>query len=375
VAPDADSEYDEGSLMRNTQTIHSPLRALLLASLTLALAATLPAVDTHPQTSESHESVLAAALGFSPEYTTAIVGDRGEPVTLFADLNADGRTDVAVLTIAADSGVAPRAAELSDTKRLYAHGATEPLFILEIYLAGQDAILTMELGRRAVWSGLELVPLGDAGIAIEVRFRSRGGSNSELAVFHRGRLSRLSLENTRNERGFLIDVDEDGVTDVLTARRVPEAGRGYETFLTLHTLQTGGFRQSDSLPLVRTVSDFLRAATEEMESGSWDELRRRVAGDRNGVLAAAFTGVADEDIMAATRFDYDEREEPIVQVVFPRLADNPFPPPYVGESFRVVFRVECCDHPPRFFESTIGLDRNPFGGTAVAFLTDDGDGR
>jgi len=365
----AGSEYDEGRLMRNTQTTRSLLALLLAAALAAAAGA-----DEDP----APDGPLAVALSFSPEYTTPVVDAGGEPVARIADLNGDGRADAAVLTVAVDLGVPTSAEALSDSLRLYAEQSFDPLFILEVHLAGQEAILTVELGRRTVWTELELVPLTDASapLALAVGFRSRSASTTELVVFQHDHISRFTLENSRNERGLMTDVTSDGVVDIVIARRVPEAGRGYETFLGLHELRPEGFARTASLPVVRTVNAFLDATAAEMEREEWESLRERVAGSAaNGLLGSAFRGVADEDEFAETRFDYPETGEDITTVVFPRLADNPFPSPYLGRAFRIVFRVECCEEPARFFEATVALDANPFEGSVLAFLTDDGGGK
>ncbi len=221
-------------------------------------------------------------------------------------------------------------------------------------------------------------PLTEASapLALAVGFRSRSASTTELVIFQHDDVSRFTLENSRNERGLIKDVTSDGVVDIVVARRVPEAGRGYETFLGLYELRPEGFVRTASLPIVRTVNAFLDATATEMEQAQWESLRDRVAGSAaNGLLGSAFRGVADEDEVADTRFDYPETGEDITTVVFPRLADNPFPSPFLGGSFRIVFRVECCEAPARFFEGTVALDANPFEGSVIAFLTDDGGGK
>lgn len=356
--------------MRNTPPARSLLALLLAACLGPAAAAT---EDEHGPVDP-----LTTALSFSPEYTAPVVDAEGTPIARIADLNGDGRQDTALLTVAVDAGVPTSAEELSDPLRLYADQPISPLFILEVHMAGQEAVLTVELGRRTVWTDLEILELTESPtpLAIAVEFRTRFASTTDLVVFQREDVSRFSFENSRNERGLVVDITSDGVLDVVTARRVPEAGRGYETFLELHELRPPGYARTASLPVVRTVNSFLEAAAGEMEEGQWAALRSRVEGpSTNGALAAAFHGVADEDEVADTRFDYHRSGEDITSVTFPRLADNPFPSPYVGRTFRIVFRVDCCDAPSRFFEATVALDANPFVGSVVAFLTEDGSGK
>jgi hypothetical protein len=56
-------------------------------------------------------------------------------------------------------------------------------------------------------------------------------------------------------------------------------------------------------------------------------------------------------------------------VVFPGLRENPFPYPYLGTEFTLVFRVECCDGYPRFYSAIVALSENPFAEPPFVFLT------
>ncbi len=383
----AESEYDEGRLMRNT------VRLLCTLSLALASLALAPPAGAVP------EPVLEEALKLSPDYTTPVAGENGEPIALFADLNHDGTTDVAILTIAAAGDRVPSAAQLSDPGRLYRDNADDPLFIVEAHYAGHEAIITVELGRMPVFTGMSFRTLDsrelhedDAAtdgrgpetetalpVAIEVGFRHRSGSKVELIVFQdEGKVTRFSFERSRNENGFLADVDDDGTMEAVTAVRVPEAGRGFETFLELHELRDVGFVRAASIAVVRLTSDFLESTAGEMESEAWDHVLARIgfgdevagAGEESSIWTRTFRPVPDEDRADAPPFDYPRSETDVIRVSFPRIADNPFPAPYLGRSIRLVFRVDRRDGDTRFYETTVGLSGDPFRGIALAFLTE-----
>ena len=353
--------------MRNT---HAVARRTLI--LLLVFTASLYAGDTHEQL---REEVLEQAFRFSPEYTAPVLSSAQYPEAIFTDLNGNGQLDVAMLTIVADPRVDATTANLSNPLRLYNRDVVEPVFILEAYFSGQEAIVTVELGRRPLWNtmGFRRLTAEPFPVAIEIGFRSLSGSRTDLVVFHEGgKVSRFSFEESRNKRGFIVDVDDDGSYDVVTTHRVPEAGRGFETFLELYKLQPEGYRRVASLPIVRTVNDFLAASARDMRAGDWNTLRTRLQGEPE--LGRAFRGIADEEI-AEGRFDHPVSGVPIERVTFPRLTDNPFPAPYFGRSFRLVFRVECCDDEMRFFEAVVQLSPNPFAGAPVAFLTEHEAGR
>ncbi len=371
------SEYDEERLMRNTV----PTAAACLLLLTLLWSAVPERLRAEETDDQMRSVVLEEALRFSPQYTSPVLTANGAPIAVYDDLNANGRLDVAILTIVGDPRLEAVADRLSNPLRIYDEDAIEPTYILETYFSGQDAIVTVELGRHEVWNGISLRRLTPEPypVAIEIGFRSRSGLRTDLVIYHAGgSISRFSVDESRNQRGIIADIDGDGTLDIATAQRAPEAGRGYETFLDLHKLQPQGYRRTASLPLVRAANEFLAAAAREMESGSWEALWRRLESTPATVpetnrlttdLADAFAGVLDED-MDESRFDYPESGAPVESVTFPRLADNPFPAPFLGRSFRLVFRVECCDEAPRFFEAVVGLTANPFSGEPLAFLTE-----
>jgi hypothetical protein len=333
--------------------------------------------------------LLAGAARYSPEYTQRVLNDAGEPLARYTDLNADDRLDVALLTVVDQPGVEPRAAVLSDPSRLYSDQTPDPIYILEIYYAGQEAIVTVNLGARIVWDGMTLVELTPDPVipGITLTFRSSAGSETELVVFQGGSISRVSLVVNRNQSGELVDVDDDGSMEVVLARRAPEAGRGFETFLELRELTHNGYQRAASLPLVRSLNEFLERAAGAMEGERWDEVRelaRRPAGDeppegrpvehggnadQAPLLSDLFGAIADDETIPITSFAYPGEGTDIADVTFPRLIDNPFPEPFRGQDVRLVFRVDCCDGDRAFYQARVGLDRNPFAGTPFAFLT------
>lgn len=318
------------------------------------------------------QEVVNRALGFSPQYTSVLRDARNRPIALVRDLNGDGEPDAALLTVAAEAQVEPDAVALSDPSRLYADRMTEPVFALEAYFAGQQAIVTVELGRYPVWTDIDVLELTPEAlpVAVRVRFRDRSSETTHLVVFAGdGSVSRLELADSRNEIGFLRDIDEDGRLDVVTARRVPEAGRGFETFLTLFELRDGAFVRSAGVPIVRSVSELLDEAERDMERDRWAELAGRIGFDQSPAVTPgeAFLPEADPET-GVEPAGFPTVAGGVDDAVFPRVIDNPFPEPYLATSFSLVFRVIVAGE-PRFYRATVGLAANPFAGRPVAFLT------
>jgi hypothetical protein len=332
----------------------------------------------------SQRRLLDDALFLSPEYTAAVVDDTGSAVALFEDFNRDGRTDVALLTIAFDPRVPASVAELGSRDRLYDSGTIRALFLVEALFSGSDQIVTVELGRQVMYAGMESLPVSrSAPPAVQVSFRSQQGTTQQLVFFGPdGRTSRFKLAQSASEQSSLIDVDGDGDLEAVVARRIPEAGRGYETFLDLFELRDGSMVREDGISLVRALSRFMENVAAEVGASEWERVSERVRlGPEAGsdghtpeeILDATFVLVEETD----TRPDASETSAStpglpteITEVVFPSFNDNPFPEPYVGQAVRISFRVACCGDLLRIYESVVAVAPNPFEGDAFHFLTD-----
>lgn len=365
------TEYDERRVKSN--------RRLLLFSLLLAFAVAHAGADNGAEVDSADQSrseLVEAALRYSPEYTRPVVYADGTPVAVYHELNGDGLTDVAILTVLDEPGVPTELANLRETSRIFRTGHPNPLFVLETYFAGYEAVQTVELGRKPALGGMELLQLSKGSpfpVAIAVRMRSAAGSENNLIIYSAGGMIRqLKLQETARERYQLSDLDQDGTMDIVVTRRLPEAGRGYETFLELLTLDGNSYVSRASFGLVRELQEFLNVAANHMSAARWDaleELVRADGTDDGSLLSRAFQGVADDEQAEESVFDYPETGAVVTAVVFPVFLDNPFPYPYFGTHFTVVFRVECCDGYPCFYAAIVELSEYPFDEPRFAFLT------
>jgi hypothetical protein len=294
---------------------------------------------------------------------------------------------------------------------LFRSGSPQPLFILETHFAGDEAVQTVELGRKPALGSVEFLELSDRSpfpVAVAVHTRAADGVESTYVIYNAGgKIRRLRLRETDQERFQLLDLDGSGVTDIVVTRRLPEAGSGIETFVELLTFDGDDYRTDASFGLVRELRIFLGDSRNLMLAGEWGELVRSVVDLRTQIdsetetpdrqtidpppadlLALAFTAAEDEGETGASdeprvvappdepadepvpiEFDYARTTTPISAVVFPHIAENPFPYPFLGTSFSVTFRVECCGGFPRFFDAVVQLSPNPFEGPRFAFLT------
>jgi hypothetical protein len=222
---------------------------------------------------------------------------------------------------------------------------------------------------------IELDPGNHTSTALSVQTRSSRGDQNTLLVFSAGgRISRMELHESQHERYYMADLTGNGVVDVMVSRRVPEAGRGYETFLELYVLRAGAYESAAAFPVVRELREFLESAASDMMAGRWDALAGRTAtGDESGApaLGELFIGVPGEDGQRAFPFDHAESGNPVATVMLPVLVENPFPFPYAGTRFSLLFRVEPQSGPARLYSATVGLAANPFEEPRFSFLTPD----
>jgi len=369
------TEYDEPRVKSNSR----PLFPGFLLTILLVLAAA-PAVADDPKEAEltiaqMRDELVEAALHYSPEHTRPVLNADGTPVAIFHDLNGDEFTDIAILTVLAEPGVPTGLANLRETSRLFRTPTPSPFFVLETFFAGREAVQTVELGRKPALGGIELLHLSEGSpfpVAISVEMRGAAGSENNLLIYSpSGMIQRLQLQETPRERYQLADLDQNGTVDIVVTRRLPEAGRGYETFLELLILDDNSYVSAASFGLVRELQEFLRTAADHIAGGGWDALEQMVRADGGDgdILSRAFQVVPDEEEMEESVFDYAETGVSVTAVVFPVILENPFPYPYLGTQFTVAFRVECCDGYPHVFSAIVELSDYPFDEYPFAFLT------
>lgn len=328
----------------------------------------------------SREALLTLALDLSPGTTLPVMADGTSPVFRIGDFNRDGTQDIALISIASEAGVPDEVAILSQRSRLFDADVRPASFFLEVYLAGSSAVIMVDLGYRLVWAGLELLDVKDGEQALLVGFLGRTGVERELVSFsERGSVSRLSFVESLNEFGFLADINEDGSIDLVTSVRSPEAGRGFETFLFLFEYREGRFARTASVPVVRSLQEFTDGAARAIQAANWDEVAASVADGRvsataQEVLRETFTPLGTDGNPEAPFF-FSGDGEAIEAVVFPTLRESPIEAPFLGESFRIAFRVDCCDGASRYFQAWVQFSRNPFRNDPVAFLTDPESGK
>lgn len=321
----------------------------------------------------------AAAAASSPQ-TQAVLTPGDRPLGIAADFDRSGTLDYAMLTVPAQGESRPTLAELSDRVRLF-RAQTEPMeFRLEVFFQRDGALgppSEVIFGRRVGLSGITLLELStqeSAPLAIRVDFLDPIATEEHLVVFRRdGSLSQMVLSASANERSTFLDVTRDGLLDLLISRRLPEAGRGFETYLDFFVLTDGSYELAASTNIVRNLQSFVATTQRLIEERRWTELLDHAGGPygeqsveeqlRN--LFAPISRGSEEPL----EFVFAEEPLEIQEVVFPQIADNPFRAPFLGESIELTFRVSCCGWEDHLYSAVVELSANPFYGRQYRLLT------
>ena len=357
--------------MRNHWTMY------ITAALTLLLVPRVAAQS--PDLTRTWE-VERAAVRASVSSTVPVTVAGGRPLGIAADFDGSGTLDYAMMTVRDEPGVTTNLAELSDRVRLYRQETQSVEFRMEVFYQRNGELGRageLIFGRRMGIQGIELLNMGvdgDGAPAIKIVFLDPQATESHLVVFlPDGSVSQTILTATPNERAGFLDVTRDGLLDLLVTRRLPEAGRGFETYLEVHVLTDHGFELAASTNIVRNLQEFLAVTRSLIEERRWNELIEHAGGPFSDgsvheQLLLMFSPVTMGD---ETPLPFVFAAEPleIHEVVFPHVVDNPFSAPYLGSSIDLTFRVSCCDWEDHLYEVTIVLSPNPFYGRQYRFLT------
>ncbi len=321
-------------------------------------------------------SLIARAIDSSPSSTTVVV-DGTAPVALVYDLDGNGGSDVALRGV---KGVAESRETTGETP-LY-RPTTPPVpeseslpFVLEYYLDGSGSSSTATSGTVSLGSfpaarSFETIPLGRDGglpVAISSQFYSPRGSNSVWVVFQDG-LSRsvLSLKENPNAGFEIVDIDGDGILDLVTSESRLEEGRGYETYLTLYRLEADGYVPRATTNVVRNLNSFLDEIRMDILRGRWDSIASRSSRDLLGSgierMNLVFQATDDPSLTDVVRPFGDFASLGIQDVVFPQLFESPFESLAERESVRLPVNIVDAEGAMLPYLLSVRYRSNPFEG-------------
>lgn len=349
---------------------------VFLISLIMAM---MPASVRGQEPLTSVREIEIAAMEASVSSSVPVTTAEGRPVGIAADFDGSGTLDYAMMTVRREPGAPTDLATLSDRVRLYRHDTVAVEFRLEVFYQHRGALgrtSDVIFGRRMGMHEIELVELNSDGgqpYGARVTFLDPQATETHLVVFlPDGTVSPMVLTTSPSEDASFLDITRDGLLDLLITRRLPEAGRGFETYLDFHVLSDAGFSLAAGTNIVRNLQTFLATTQQLMEERHWDELIRHAGGPyTDGSIHEQLLLLFRPAASGSNALPFVFAAEPleIHEVVFPQIVDNPFSPPYLGRTIDVTFRVSCCDWEDHLYRATIGLSNNPFYGRQYRFLT------
>jgi len=327
------------------------------------------------------EELLRTALSLLP-HGDVVVRSHGKPLSLFYDLTGDGRQDVALVTVESADTADADLSVLSNFSRMFQSDLTLPEFYLNVYSQAGGEVVSVKrlfLGKKAVFSGIETVRIkrgASLPVAVSAQFYNKDGQQRYWATFSpRGSVSLFVLENTPVMDTVVMDVNEDGLTDVLRYETTFEEGRGYETYITWFGWNGEGYARYKTTNIVRNVNRFLEASRRYLIDERWKLfLDHAVLPQRYSALLEKGQSVADiiERVFTPApglaagptgdeqHFSFPQKNEVIHDVVFPEILENPFPATGQETSFVAPVRVVCCDGQTSYFTAEIVMQKNPF---------------
>ena len=339
------------------------LRVLLLLSATLRLAAEPPLPPLPPTADEARREVAR----FVPP-GERLLSSGGSVQVLLHDLDDDGVPEVFAVALRGAEAGGDSAEELARFGRLFEPERSDVRFTL-LVLAERDGRLrllrSVDLGTWKVLAGMDIrrvsrdrsYPLGltfvfqtlEGAEHVWVVLGRDAGAAPARAVFHETLSSDVSV----------LDVDGDGVLDVVTSEREMERSDVTETYLTWYRWSASGFREQASTVVVRNLVQFLFRTRSQLLDRDYDALVRD-ALEPAAVQRLRRAGLGSREIIARF-FPAAPELDSVRELVLPVLRSSPFrlpseAPPAVALQIRVV-DTQGTAH---FVEILLAVARNPF---------------
>ena len=274
-------------------------------------------------------------------------------------------------------------AEVSDPRRISSEDVAVPEFFFELYLNRPDGLLLFETRRAGRFPVVErfsprkLSKHDARPVAFVASFQDRVGHQQQWLVVGKNGISTITLQQTPTITSRVIDIDGDGIDDVLKAQSAFEQGRGNETFLTWFKWDGSAYVSHATTNIVRNLNKFLRELEDHLAAGRYEEFFEHARPSHQAVGSseqpendAADRGTPPDTIaLINSLFVPDESDAPmeplleeqeIRDVAFPQILENPFPSPGKRTSFTAPVRVETQDGASFYYAASVTMSANPF---------------
>ena len=338
----------------------------------------------------------AASSPQEPLFAASLIPSSRKPVTQGGKPIAFVLGDITVLLAVKTQN--PRAAafnNVSGFERLFDNSAEALAFSVEIIsrtAEGKLSVQSIDAGEHRVCSSFSPLPFPDGKpfpCGVSLIFPDTKGKRSFWVLFSGEKTpqglpkySVFSFYEQANLQAFIQDVDEDGVFDLLLFEDIFEESSGYETYITWHRWDGNNFVKYRSTNIVRRLRAFFESSRQMLMARGWRRffdyafLPEDSKSLQRVPAPEAFRRVFDtqEELRPGAADPYAALFSPnvsrggISNVVFPGIAENPFPRTG-GDwgSFLFSVRISAGEE-DYFFSARVALNKNPFSGRMFHFL-------
>jgi hypothetical protein len=273
--------------------------------------------------------------------------------------------------------------ELKEYSRIYDPEATEFSFFVEAFAAegGELTLIrSVSLGTAKAIGDFRLFYLQpEQAVPTCLSLETYAAERTEVrwVIFDKdGTASRFDLENSGQATSKVVDLDDDGVLDVVKTQREPEAGLGFETYLSLHQWNGNQMVETDTVALVRSVNLFLDRALEHVERSRWEQFvahvldptdreRWRASGLGNHEIIRMLLRVHVIQGRKSEPYRFLESGQSITEVFAAPVLENPF-----GDEgyFQHDIRLACCESDVFVLSARVKLSGDPFDKPIATFV-------
>ena len=346
----------------------APLTASRVAGLCLILAASSLAAEPAPGSPALTAAEARRQITALTPRGQRLLTSQGATHVVLQDLDGDGQPEAFAVSLQGPASAAESTEELARFGRLFEPEGTELRFTLLVF-ADQEARLSLvrsvDLGPWRVLAGMDIRRISrdlPYPFALSFVFQTLEGAEHVWVVIPRdprAAPAQAVFHETLSSDVSVLDVDGDGVLDVVTSERELERSGLTETYLAWYRWSGGGFREQASTILLRNLLQFLSKTRTQLLDRAYDELVRD-ALEPGAVLRFRRAGLGSQAIIA--RFFPSAPElDSIRDLVLPTIRSSPFRlPSEAPASVPLQVRVVDALGVAHFVQIVLAVARNPF---------------
>lgn len=277
-------------------------------------------------------------------------------------------------------GGPPQIDRLSDISRLYSEENTIFTCKVNVFYQSNNRIVPLNsyyLGKHRVLESIRDISLNQFAplpFAVVFTFQSNQGSNKEWLIFYPNGTARFQIHEGLSSYSDVVDIDGDGMLDIIVYERIFEEGIGYETFVTWYRWEGKAFGEFKTINVVRNLTLFLSKAKQLIIEKQCDRFVEE-ALQSSQVNTLKKQGFSSEDICTATFLPVEGQDYPpslkameITDIVYPEIVEDPFT---LTEEKKRIFPMQIRVNTTEgsyLYRAVLKMSENPFFGRQFYFL-------